>query len=307
MARGRSTPTVVNNQLHYALVNGAQYIDIFRDLSALNRKLIRQGRIAYVTDMEYTIHSGTTGNGGNLIVNALPNDWVTNNAWKKAQAHWLGQQRNTRKMIGQSAKPTWEDFKVYFDAAHRAGTTLAVPALSYTGSEWIGSQMVYEADNNTIQEWYMHVQGDNVGSTDKGLVLAYQNSRATVQPEDPELPAEYSANMYALMAADENMVADEVAQNMESENDAPPYDPDDYPGNDSNIVVGQTCTLLCSPVTSSIYVNPHVICAPLGLLRLTHSGISASDGSAVTAPTAFLSFRIAFGNYKGLAAPAFGQ
>ena len=303
MARGRSKPTVVNNQLHYSLANGVQYIDIFRDLSAINRKLIRQGRIAYITDMTYFIQSGTTGNGGSLFVTALPNDWVTNNAWKKAQAHWLAQQRDTRKLVGQSGKPTWEDFKVYYDASHRTGTTLAVPGLSY--GEWVYSKMVY--DDGSLREPNCHVQGDDVAATDVGLVLNYQKSRATVQVSDPELPDEYSHNVYAYMAEAENDVADEIAQNMEYDNDQAPYDQNDYPGNDSNIVVGNYNLMVCQASQLAKDHSNSVICAPLGLLKLTHTGIAAADGSAATAPTASLSFRIAYGNYKGLAAPTFGQ
>ncbi len=294
---------VVNNQLHYALANGTQYIDIFRDLSALNRKLVRQGRVAFITDIEYSIHSAADGDSGILNLMALPNDWVTNNSWKKAQAHWLAQQRNTRALIGQSAKPTWEDFKVYFDAAHRAGTTLAVPSLSY--GEWDYSQVVWEADDNSIDEVYLHVQGDNVSTTDFGLVLNYQQSRATVQSHDPELPSEYSTNMYSLMATDENAVADEVANNMEGANDQPPYDYDDYVGNDSNSVVGHWVSAIATaafPMTKT----SEVMVAPLGLLKITHGGINAAGGGS-TAPTGFLRFRIAYGNYKGLAAPGFGQ
>ena len=54
----------MNNQLHYALVNGVQYIDVFRDLSALNRKLIRQGRVAYITEMGYTVQGAASGASG---------------------------------------------------------------------------------------------------------------------------------------------------------------------------------------------------------------------------------------------------
>lgn len=309
MARGkrRSKGTVVNNQLLYVLANGTQYIDIFRDLSALNRKLIRQGRIAYVTDIQYTVWSGNTLNGGNAQVMALPNDWVTNNAWKKAQAHWLAQQRNTRALIGQSAKPAWEDFKVFFDAAHRAGTTLPVPSLSY--GEWDYSKLIWEADDNSIDEVFLHMHGNNVSTTDFGLVLAYQQSRATVQPTDPELPAEYGTGMYALLADDENPSSSEIADNMEDENDEPPYDVDDYVGNDSNVSIGHNVDLLAAPVAgrSGTITSSSVMCVPLGLLKITHVGIDASDGSATTAPAAYLRFRIAYGNYKGLAAPGFGQ
>ena len=305
MARGRSKPTVVNNQLQYILQNGVQYIDVFRDLSAMNRKLIRQGRLAYITDITYTVHSGSTGNGGALNIVALPNSWVCNNSWKKAQAHWLQQQKRALSITGSGAKPTWHDFKVYFDAGHRTGTTLAVAGLSY--GEWMYSKFYYETDANAVQEWFLHVQGDNVSTTDKSLVLEYQESRTTVQAEDPDVPSSASTNMYALMQTDIDSVSDEVMNDMEDTNDAPPYDHDDYPGNDSNIAVGHYVQCLATPVTSAIDRPSSVMCAPLGLLQLTHGGISAGDGSGVAAPTAFLSFRVAYGNYKGLAAPGFGQ
>ncbi len=306
MARGRSKGTVVNNQLQYTLANGVQYIDIFRDLSALNRKLIRQGRVAYLTDISYTIITGTAGNGGFMAMAALPNDWVTNNAWKKAQSTWRQNNKKVRAMIGESAKPTWEDFKVFYDAGHRAGTTLAVPGLSY--GEWMYSQFVWEADDNSIDEVYLHMHGNDVSTTDAGLVLAYQESRATVNAEDPDLPADYShGNIYAYMATDDNAVADEVAQNMEDQNDAPPYDHDDYPGNDSNLATGHAVNLVASGATAATVHWPAVVCAPLGLIKINHQGVSANDGSSVTAPTGYLNFRIAYGNYKGLAAPSMGQ
>ena len=305
MARGRSKPTVVNNQLHYALGNGVQYIDVFRDLSALNRKLIRQGRVAYITEMGYTVQGAAAGASGRLVLECLPNDWVHNNAWKKAQAHWLAQQREALKLIGPSAKPTWQDFKVFYDASHRAGTTLAVPSLSY--GDWDYSRFVWEADDASIDEPYAHMQGNNVSDTDFGLVLNYQQSRATVQPEDPDVPAEYSTNMYALMAQDENLSLDEVAQNIESTNDEPPYDQDDYPGNDSNYAAGHATYLTATPMTPTVTPSAGVFCAPLGLIKILHQGIAQSDGSVVTAPTAALTFRVAYGNYKGLAAPTFGQ
>ena len=55
-----------------------------------------------------------------------------------------------RKEIGQSAKPTWEDFKVYYDASHRTGTTLDVPGLSY--GEWDYSKFVWETDAAAVVE-----------------------------------------------------------------------------------------------------------------------------------------------------------
>lgn len=304
MARGRSKPTVVNNQLSYVLPNGVSYIDIFKDLSAMNRKLIRQGRIAYLTDIEYTMYGDIASNvAGAAYVFALPNDWVHNNAWKKAQAHWLAQQKRALSITGSGAKPTWHDFKVYYNAGHRTGTTLSVSGLSY--GEWMGSKLYYETDANAVQEWFLHMQGDNVSTTDKGLVLEYQESRATVQAEDPDVPATASTNMYSLMQTDIDSVSDEVMNDMEDTNDAPPYDHDDYPGNDSNPVNGHSLAMMATTMNRKD-VTSSVVCAPLGLLAINHKGIAA-NGSDTTAPAGILTFRVAYGNYKGLAAPSFGQ
>lgn len=151
----------------------------------------------------------------------------------------VSQQRRARKLIGQSAKPTWEDFKVYLDDHHRVGTIGVVLAADNTAvgsGEWDYSKLVWDSDDGaTLFEPHLHLIGGDVGApTDVGLVLAYQQSRATVQAVDPDLPAEYSSNIYAFMARDLDDVADEVAQNMEAENDEPPYDQDDYPGSDTN-------------------------------------------------------------------------
>jgi len=187
--------------LTYTVPAGVSYIDIAKGLSQVNRRAYRQG-------MEYAVGKITFAYLANpqavsnvsLTVGTAGNTWVVHNAWKKAYAHWIAQQRNARRLIGQSAKPTWEDFKVYLDDAHRAGTSLGVLAgdggAVGTG-EWDYSRLIWEEDDNSIDRPYLHLIGGDVSTTDWGLILGYQQSRATVQPEDPELPAEFSTNMYA--------------------------------------------------------------------------------------------------------------
>jgi len=296
--------------LIYEVPNGTSYIDIAEGLSQVNRRAYRQG-------LEYAVGKVTFAYNANpqaifnvnLSVFTAGNTWVVHNAWKKAYAHWIAQQRRARRLIGQSAKPTWEDFKVYLDDAHRAGTSLGVLAgdggAVGTG-EWDYSRLVYEADDNAIQEWYMHLIGGDVSTSDKGLILGYQESRATVQAEDPDLPAEFSTNMYAKMAADLDLVADEVAQNMEDTNDEPPYDQDDYPGSDTNSDAPWLQQLAIASTTVPLGVVPGFV-AQCGLVRLALGATSTADGSITSAPTTLAQVHLVPGSYKGVMAAPMGQ
>jgi hypothetical protein len=301
--------------LMYQLPNGISYIDLAEGLSRVNRRLYRQGMQYAVSKIDFFFASNPDAVQSLGVDIAVAGDtWVVHNAWKKAQAVWLGQQRNTRAMIGQSAKPTWEDFKVYLDDGNRAGTINAVQAgdsavgaaVAVGAGEWDYSKMVHVDDADASHdEWYLHLVGGNVADTDKGLILAYQNSRATVQPADPSLPTEYQSNMYALLAADENVAADEIAQNMEDENDEPPYDHDDYPGNDTN---SDWPWHVSAAYASS--ASPHGICSPFvaqcGLLKCTVGALDPS-GAATAAPTTAVLIHLTPGGYQGVAAIPMGQ
>jgi len=300
--------------LTYEVPNGDSYIDIAEGLSKVNRRAYRQG-------MEYAVGKVSFGYAANpaatlnvvLTCNTAGNTWVVHNAWKKAYAHWIAQQRRARRLIGQSAKPTWEDFKVFLDDAHRAGTSSSVLAGDGgpvgTG-EWDYSRLVWEADDNSIDEVYLHLIGGNIGSspneTDWGLILNYQESRATVQPEDPDLPDEYSNNMYAKLATDENVVADEVAENMEDENDEPPYDQDDYPGSDTNSDAPWLQDFAVATVAQASATVPGFV-AQCGLIKFSLIAHNVSNGGVDTAPTTLVMVHLVPGNYKGVAALPMGQ
>lgn len=295
--------------MSYVVPPGESYIDLASGLSAVNRRAYRQGMQYAVTGIDFQFN-GKPASADFIVVAAYTagSTWVVHNSWKKAQAHWLQQQRRARKLVGQSAMPAYEDFKVYLDDAHRVGTIL--PALASDGGvaspgEWVYSRFVFEADDNSIQEWDLHIIGGDVSTTDKGLILAYQESRATVQAIDPSLPAEYSANMYSYMAGDLDLVADEVAANMEDENDQPPYDHDDYPGNDIN---ADAPWLQAWDTSSAGHPGGAVpgFVAQCGLIKILNQGYTAAGAEAAAPPLRIL-VHIAPGKYKGVLAEPMGQ
>jgi len=311
---GSLKPAQLN--LSYLVNSGTSYIDLASDLSKVNRRLYKQGKvyavagisIGFVPTITFPAIQPTDLSVLSAGVATAGDTWVVQNSWTKAKNVWSNQQRTARKLIGSSAKPTWEDFKVYLDDAHRAGTI--IHAIAGDGGavgtgEWDYSRLVWEADDNSVDFVYLHLIGGDVSTTDWGLIKGYQESRATVQPEDPDLPAEYGSNMYALLATDENAVADNVANVMEDSNDEPPYDHDDYPGSDTNSDYPWLQQFAACSVGQPIMRIPGFQ-AECGLVAFSLSGFdNVGDPKSVSGVT--VTFHLMPGNYQGVLAENMGQ
>ncbi len=120
------------------------------------------------------------------------------------------------------------------------------------------------------------------------------------------MPAEYSNNLYAHLAADENLVADEVAQNMEDENDEPPYDQDDYPGSDTNSDAPWLQDFGIASTFAPIGTVPGFV-AQCGLIKFELNAHAVAGGGDSTAPSTLVQVHLVPGNYKGIAAFPMGQ
>ncbi len=290
--------------------DGDQWIDIASDLSKVNRRAYRQGMQYAVGKVEFSF-TGKTGNADIVFLSAYTagDTWVVHNAWRKAQAVWLSQQRRARKLVGLSAKPKYEDFKVFLDDANRAAGLLPTIAadLGLVGvGEWDYSRLVHVDDAEaSFDEWYLHIIGGDIADTDKSLILNYQESRATVQAEDPDLPSEYSTNMYAQLAEDVDLASGEVAQNMEDENDEPPYDQDDYPGNNTNSDVPWVQEMAAATAGAPNAVLDGFV-AECGLVRFNLQGFT-SAGADTAAPNVSVMVTLVPGKYKGIMAKPMGQ
>ena len=167
--------------LTYELGDGDTYIDLFSDLSKVNRRLYKQGKVLAVAGVTWAFApSPVTPDMISLVSYTAGDTWTVQNAWTKAKNVWSSQQRRARKLIGQSAKPTWEDFKVYLDDAHRQGTigvVMAGDGGAVSSGEWDYSKLVWDSDDGaTLFEPYLHLIGGDVGApTDVGLILAHQH------------------------------------------------------------------------------------------------------------------------------------
>ena len=119
------------------------------------------------------------------------------------------------------------------------------------------------------------------------------------------MPADYSSNIYAFMARDLDDVADEVAQNMEVENDEPPYDQDDYPGSDTNSDSPWIQQMSVGTIGNPLARMPGFQ-AECGLVKFNLNAHNA-DGSTATAPPTVVTVHLMPGNYQGVLAESMGQ
>ena len=110
----------------------------------------------------------------------------------------------------------------------------------------------------------MHILGPDNGTTNKGLIVQYQESRALVQSPDPVLPTNVENNMYTISDASLGDQVQEIIQNLDGDNDEPPYDRDTYPGGATNGY---------EPILYSFGAN-----SSTGKRKLTLNGFAAPNG-----------------------------
>lgn len=177
---------------------GSYYIDLSQCASLINRRFYRQGLCWSVAGIKVSA-PGT----GAVTIAKIPTNWVSFNAWKKAQAMWNKQQKEAlAESGGESSEAKFRDFKIYADTEHvTAGFASNLLPIDITGNpfapgEWQPSQIVLpnvnaDASGSTVDpaERFLHMVGPNVfGSLSRGIVEGYADSRAYPQSPDPVSP-----------------------------------------------------------------------------------------------------------------------
>jgi len=312
-------------QLLYLVPDGTSYIDLAKDLSKVNRRLYRQGYTYVVQDIQVGVSTGMKASDvWTCVFSTSGNSWIVHNAWKKAYATWRTEQRKITDALGP-IEGKWADFKVYLDDAMEDATILEPYAgdnAVYQPGEWEYSKFVFD-DDGTERELKMHLIGSsNLADTNNesgiGLINEYQNSRANQDHYQPSIPGGASDTIYAkLMGTDE--MSDMIVDNIESDNDLSPYDPDDYPGGAANAdsAVPVRIGSVSGNQTTSVMAG---FIVPCGLLKVftaesaldtngflqdasTANGVYASG----TASTTAVVITMAPGPYRGVLAAPMGQ
>lgn len=268
--------------------SGAKYIDIARCLSLVNRRLERQQGLYTVLGAKFQ-----TNATGEFQISHAPTTWVTRNALVMAYEHWRNQTKRAIKAGAGSKVPRWHDFKVWLNNGHKTGTELTPrdggpvgtnAGVSTADTEWVKAKLVimdtdhaHATDQMDMIEPELHILGDNVGSSNFGIIHNYSLSRAYPAPATPDHQAAGQLSIFhrASEAIDETIV--EIIDHLELDNDYPPYDFNDYPGGNSNFinpVAGAYVSIGPGDVQTSRNLNG--FSAPNGLLQLQ---TTSSDGT----------------------------
>lgn len=261
---------------------GEVYIDIAKAMSIVNRKLYRQqglwhvhGVCTYADAQDATDPLKTIGIPYTVSISGAPRNWVTRNALVKALSLWQDQQKQAYDNVSPSIKPKWNDFKVWLNENHRTtGDLIPISGHMFGGTDlynagmWVQSKIVYEqadAAGAVIQyEPELHILGPNNGTTNLGLIFQYQDSRASVFSPDPNVLVGVDETMYTLASEVLGNQTDEIVENMQTDNNEPPYDQDEYPGGSTNGI---------EPVLYSFGAN-----SSTGKRKLTLNGFAAPNG-----------------------------
>lgn len=299
----KTTPAV--RYLRYEMTTHANpgtetshFIDLARDLSRVNRRLYRAGRDYHVKKV--TIVSSNTPNLGNRIsVSTAPDSWVARGAWNRAFQSWKQMNKTASGQLSGDIAGTWSDFKIFL-SSDMAAATLPDPldnggfAIA-AALNWDVSTFVTPDGTATDDEFFGTLLGDHVGAagarTSVGLIRSYGESRATVQLTDPAVPATASSDPLVNLF-DYGTTIDDVIDNLEDENDQPPYSQVNYPGGANSQpkpIVVQDTTIVDG--------------------RATMAGFSALMGhlefeikSGLPADTFSVTIELASGKYRGIKA-----
>ena len=300
---------MVVRHLKYTIASGtsqsAAYINIAKDLSAINRQLFRQARM-------YKVKSLTVIDNDQekfVQVGIAPDSWVMRNAVKRAYERY--NEMNAQVLDDQpSLKARWSDFKPYLSPRHfmaekGLGGTIETPEdmngnnLSY--GEW--EYAVFESPDATssVDGYEVTVLGDHSGSpgafTHVGLIKSYGDARGTVNQQEPFVNALAASNDPLVNLLDAGNQFDEIAENIIQHGDRPPYAMgnvgDDYPGSRNNMPEELMIAEFNSSNTTEGVQRVFGFNVPLGVIRLDHSTVSGNTNFTVIV-------EVAEGSYKGV-------
>jgi hypothetical protein len=267
--------------------NGTYYIDLAKALSLQERKLHRQKMI-------YTVYGGffVDSQGNRIDINTAPLTWVTKRAVNRGFAMWRKHQAKTLDESGSSLKNyKYNDFKVYLNSGHGSSPLLPVDAASQSlgsGGNWDYATLISEDPDVGAQPgdptgFGLQIVGPHVGTnpdwTRVGLVDSWVHSRSPptqYEPRDFPDTADPLMNLF-----DDGDAMDERLNNMQDENDEPPYALEAMFGNASTTAGGEHNLQRASVAKPTVGTTPvapiHGFQALCGLVQIVVGSDSASN------------------------------
>lgn len=314
---------MAHRYLRYELTNSAtpgtetsHYLDISKDLSAINRNMMKQGMcyhigritvvsrntLAFGTFVDQSEIPGVTTfqqNAGFISAAVIPDNWVSRGAWKFARKTWDSMNKKALANVPKSAMGKYSDFKIRGMHAGAPSPTYVIPldnggnALQY--GDWNYSLYVSPDGTTGADPYFAHFLGGHIGTAGSissvGIITSYGNTRATVSSTTPTAltdPDDPLANLF-----DDGTVQDEILVNVKDQNDSPPYDLTNYVGMAGNMQRPQVVAHTTLGTDGRGILNGFA--ALCGLVELEITSPIANDVYSVLV-------ELKQGSYKGIAA-----
>tara|TARA_Y100000592_G_C5444842_1_gene305442 strand:- start:117 stop:1082 length:966 start_codon:yes stop_codon:yes gene_type:complete len=300
------------NLQHSGSSSDSHYIDLAAALSKTNRSLYRQGKI-------YTIKRISVINAQEdvqLRVATAPCNWVTKAAWRRGKKTWDKMNREAAATLeGKQVYPKWHDYKVMLNPSMMGDADQPEPVdinnNVFDAGEWAYSQYETPDGTATADAFFAHLLGDHSGSagsrTSVGLIQSYGESRGhmwgmgseATPTHDSQFEHDPLANLF-----DYGTVLDEVLENLDSDNDLPPYAVgtgdtigDHYPGAGDNAPSACLVSVLsCTDITGGQPVDSTT--GPIDVM----CGLLEIETTSATSQSVELLIELQEGSYKGVAA-----
>ena len=231
----------------------ASYIDIARDLSAINRRLYRQGRKYSISNI--SVHD--TQGDARVLISTAPNNWATHEAWEMAFDGWKRQRAQALLDLPGASTPRWSDFKVYLNKEMVVDSdwpgvrddeeNVALGTGANSSGEWDYADMGFHRsgtryDNHAIGLMGAHSIGSSISDETTPHETSYDGYVSALEAlqeirrkpvDDGDFDAAFDDSVFGgmnLNVADGN---EDVLLTIEKEGDNPPYSLE-FLGNTSN-------------------------------------------------------------------------
>lgn len=261
------------------------YIDIAKDLSAVNRRAYRQGLYYYVASAYFV-----NGSDCHVQVNTVPDTWMTKVAWTRAFRKWSKMNRMAQDGSIGSVYPKYHDFKTQMSNGvtllNSTSADISSP-VSYVADEWVTSKFVSSDPGNTdpqsVDTFVTHMLGPTVaggGAPDVHASIGLLRSAQDTWPShiaagEPELDADFDTDPLAnLFDAGDSF--DDIRLNLDQDNDLTPYDANSWTGGTS---VLETSVVATGRTSGGGGALAHLggFAVPLGLLQIATDDFGATS------------------------------
>jgi len=295
-------PAVMRINYRIPANSTAVFADLFQTLSGANRRFMRQGQNLAIANVRITTLPAAAPTAPvTAYVNSLPHTWSVANSWMKSFSLWKRQQDEAlADSTSGDVAARFRDFKIYADADHvtagfaqnlqawtlgpGVGGVLSAGLITTSSllppEDWDATSIVIPNDGapGVTNEYYLHMVGNDLGATSKGMIKGYALSRAVPTSPDPVAPN--IVNSYLQEMFDVGNDNELVTESAQYENNELPYDQFTYPGDDGNMdeLECQGYVHNASTVGVSTF-NTGPFTAPCGLLRFDFAAQAAESPS----------------------------